>query len=72
MHAPALKLLEARIYFSTWTGVLRFVFYDDRKNSWLAYSVETLSNGPRRTPGIEFSTDRLDGEAARSYTRCII
>lgn len=59
-NTETVKLLEARLYFRTWTGVLQLALIETGPNAGLAYSIETYSGGPKRTLGVELSIDRVE------------
>jgi hypothetical protein len=63
-----IKLLEARLYFRTWTGVLQFALLDAGPDSCIAINIDTYQGGPRRTLGFELSTDKLEFERLSDAT----
>jgi hypothetical protein len=57
------RLLQARLYWRDWTGVLTLALLDAERDSTLAWDISTYTGGPRRTLGIELRTDKIECEA---------
>jgi hypothetical protein len=55
-----IKLLEARLYFRSWTGVVQLALLEAGPKSAIAIDISTYSGGPRRRPGFELSTDKIE------------
>jgi len=53
-------LVEARLYFRTWVGVVQLALIEAQPNCGYAINIDTYSGGPRRRLGFELSTDRIE------------
>ena len=53
-------LLEARLYFRSWSGVVQLALLEAGPKSAIAIDISTYSGGPRRRPGFELSTDKIE------------
>ena len=55
-----IRLLDARIYFRTWTGIVTLALIETGPDRGIAYDISTYHGGPKRTLGFELSLDRID------------
>ena len=60
LSSDTIYLLEARLYFRTWTGVVRLALIEAQPNFGYAIDISTYSGGPWRRLGFELSTDKIE------------